>query len=478
MKEIDTELLIQDGDIVVVQNRVGHELEKIMSFFRSSANSYKTQFEISLMNATSLLEEVQKNDDSDFVEGGVDDGISVIDWLKGAPFSNIDKKVWYKKRENQHIDEDEATITILNLANQLGFLLEPLLHRGIKYLSTGEIMRILFLKAFIEPKELLLIYNPFLGMDIASRKLILQMIAILAKGISEKNGSAPLAMVLFLDESYDIPSFVTKLLVFDGQTLSYSGEPLKCNKDIALSNDNTNLPILEKREKRVEEKSPLVIMKNICVSYNQKKVLDNISFDINQYEHTLIQGPNGCGKTTLLELITGDNPQLFSNEIYLFGKRRGSGETIWDIKKEMGIVSYHLHLAYKQVPSTTALEVVLSGLFDSIGIYSRVQKDEIALAMKWLEWAHFVDDRMNPFGNFSYGEQRKLLILRAMIKEPKLLILDEPCHGLDNISKEEILRLFEKIGESGITTIIYATHEQNEILCCTKKIIDFYTMKI
>ena len=188
MKEIDTELLIQDGDIVVVQNRVGHELERIMSFFRSSANSYKTQFEISLMNATSLLEEVQKNDDSDFVEGGVDDGISVIDWLKGAPFSNIDKKVWYKKRENQHIVEDEATVTILNLANQLGFLLEPLLHRGIKYLSTGEIMRILFLKAFIEPKELLLIYNPFLGMDIASRKLILQMLAILAKGISEKMG--------------------------------------------------------------------------------------------------------------------------------------------------------------------------------------------------------------------------------------------------------------------------------------------------
>jgi len=186
-----------------------------------------------------------------------------------------------------------------------------------------------------------------------------------------------------------------------------------------------------------------------------------------------LRGPNGSGKTTFLELITGDNMQVFSNDIKIFGNRRGSGESIWDIKKRLGIVSYRMHVEYRMLGGTSLLSVIISGLRDSIGLYGGAPTDmEIATAKKWLALGGFVGRESESFGSLSYGEQRAVLILRSAVKTPEILILDEPCHGLDEQYREKILQLMELIGNSGTTTMLHVTHDPSEVLECEKHILE------
>jgi len=177
-------------------------------------------------------------------------------------------------------------------------------------------------------------------------------------------------------------------------------------------------------------------------------------------------------RSTLLELITGDNHQVFSNEVYLFGKKRGSGETIWDIKKNLGIVSYRWHVEYRMVGGTDLESVIISGFKDSIGLYEQKTDVEIQIARKWLRLGGFEGREKESFGKLSYGEQRAVLILRAAVKNPKILILDEPCHGLDENYRQKILDLIETVAETGTTTILHVTHDPCEVLPCEKHILE------
>ena len=166
--------------------------------------------------------------------------------------------------------------------------------------------------------------------------------------------------------------------------------------------------------------------------------------------------------------------QVFSNDIKIFGKRRGSGETIWDIKKRLGIVSYRLHVEYRMLGGTSLLAVIISGLRDSIGLYGAPTDLEIATAKKWLALGGFEGRESENFGNLSYGEQRAILILRSAVKTPEILILDEPCHGLDEQYRSKILQLMNLIGEGGTTTILHVTHDPSEVLECEKHILELH----
>ena len=187
-----------------------------------------------------------------------------------------------------------------------------------------------------------------------------------------------------------------------------------------------------------------------------------------------MRGPNGSGKTTFLELITGDNMQVFSNDIKIFGNRRGSGETIWDIKKRLGIVSYRMHVEYRMLGGTSLLAVIVSGFRDSIGLYGAPSDMEIAAAKKWLALGGFEGRESENFGSLSYGEQRAILILRSAVKSPEILILDEPCHGLDEQYRAKILHLMELIGNAGTTTMLHVTHDPSEVLPCEKHILELH----
>lgn len=177
---------------------------------------------------------------------------------------------------------------------------------------------------------------------------------------------------------------------------------------------------------------------------------------INQGENWQIVGPNGAGKSTLLALITGDHPQGYSNNITLFGIRRGTGETIWDIKKNIGFVSPSFHLSYRV--STSVIKVILSGFFDTIGLYDRPGDEKLLLARQWLKTIGLEMQANAPFTSLSFGQQRIVLIARALVKHPPLLILDEPLQGLDNMSRLLVKKFVEYLLSAGGTQILFVSH--------------------
>jgi molybdate transport system ATP-binding protein len=172
-------------------------------------------------------------------------------------------------------------------------------------------------------------------------------------------------------------------------------------------------------------------------------------------------------------LINGDNPQVYANDVTVCGFKRGSGESVWDIKAQLGQVSYALHVEYAYRCYANLLETVLSGFYDSIGLYREPGYAEIHAAKRWLEVVGLLDKAAEPFTQLSYGEQRVALILRAVVKQPRLLILDEPCHGLDPRHRSEVLTIADYIGQSTDSTLLYVTHDPEEQLACTQQIFEF-----
>uniref|UniRef100_UPI0028ACE036 molybdate ABC transporter ATP-binding protein ModF n=1 Tax=Atlantibacter sp. TaxID=1903473 RepID=UPI0028ACE036 len=211
--------------------------------------------------------------------------------------------------------------------------------------------------------------------------------------------------------------------------------------------------------------APRIVLRDGVVSYNDRPILNRLSWTVNPGEHWQIVGPNGAGKSTLLSLITGDHPQGYSNDLTLFGRRRGSGETIWDIKKHIGYVSSSLHLDYRV--STTVRNVILSGYFDSIGIYQAVSDRQRKLTRQWLDILGISDKGADaPFQSLSWGQQRLALIARALVKHPTLLILDEPLQGLDPLNRQLVRRFVDVLIGEGTTQLLFVSHHAEDAPDC------------
>jgi molybdate transport system ATP-binding protein len=209
---------------------------------------------------------------------------------------------------------------------------------------------------------------------------------------------------------------------------------------------------------------PLVELRRATVRYGETTVLDRVSWILRRGEHWALLGPNGSGKSTLLELIHGDNPQAYANEVWLFGRRRGAGESIWELREKLGFVSSRLQVAYRR--SLPVLEVVASGFFDSIGLYRRPSPAQLAAAERWIGRLGLDELASRPFLRLSYGQRRLALVARAMVKEPELLILDEPCDGLDPANRRMVLELIERIGRQTAASLLYVSHREDELPRC------------
>jgi len=209
---------------------------------------------------------------------------------------------------------------------------------------------------------------------------------------------------------------------------------------------------------------PMIRMTNVSVAYGERRVLEELNWCVRRGEHWLVSGPNGAGKSTLLRLVSADHLQAYANDIYLFGRRRGSGESIWEIKQRIGLVSGEFQVRYRKPIS--GYQVVLSGFFDSVGLFRHASRTQRARARDWI--AHLDLDALAEarFDRMSSGQQRMLLIARAVVKDPELLILDEPCQGLDAANRARVLAMVSRIGAETGTHLIFTTHHAGERPAC------------
>ena len=463
---------------------------------------------VSLERAARLIEEERLNDESEFVEGGVDIGrtgrVFIAEGICGAI------------KKNAPLPEEAKRLESYPAIKLCG--IEKILDRGLKYMSTGEIRRTLLARALISGKKLLILSDPFAGLDVQSRTILLEFFnTITAKQLnaapSNEAGtpSGELAspagaagtsfphVILGMERWHEIPDAITHVLEFTDKKITFCGERAAYEKLLAERKENGSQKNEEAKAKLTDDFSetlaetqvlrevegdtptsnapsqaaatPLIEMNGVNVGWDDHRVLIDLNWKLLAGQHWLIQGPNGSGKTTFLELITGDNMQVFCNDVRLFGARRGSGESIWDIKKQLGIVSYRLHVEYRMVGGTSLLNVIVSGFRDSIGLYGAATDVESSAAKKWLKLGGFEGRENESFGSLSYGEQRAILILRSAVKTPKVLILDEPCHGLDEAYREKILHLLELVGNSGTTTMLHVTHDPSEVLACEHHVL-------
>ncbi|MDR9892775.1 molybdate ABC transporter ATP-binding protein ModF [Pseudenterobacter timonensis] len=350
------------------------------------------------------------------------------------------------------------------LAAQFG--ITGLLSRRFKYLSTGETRKTLLCQALMGEPDLLILDEPFDGLDVASRAQL----ALLLEELNQQGYT----LALVLNRFDEIPDFVQYAGVLADCTLTETGPKATLLQQaliaqLAHSEKLAEIALPEPdappARHALPDDQPRIVLNNGVVSYNDRAVLDRLSWTVNPKEHWQITGPNGAGKSTLLSLITGDHPQGYSNDLTLFGRRRGSGETIWDIKKHIGYVSSSLHLDYRV--STSVRNVILSGYFDSIGIYQAVSDKQRMLAQQWLDILG-MDNRVAdaPFHSLSWGQQRLALIVRALVKHPTLLILDEPLQGLDPLNRQLIRRFVDVLIGEGETQLLFVSHHAEDAPAC------------
>ncbi len=350
----------------------------------------------------------------------------------------------------------------------------PLLGRGFRSLSNGEIRKLLIARALLPSPKLLILDDPFAGLDAGSRP---SLAAAVTKLMQEGT-----QLILVVQRPEEVIPGITHVLIIRNGRVALAGRredvltPARMRRfagkgitGALRSLPEIRLPLREAETAARPPGEPFVEMTNIHVAYGEQVVLDGLNWRVLRGEHWAVVGPNGSGKSTLMSLITGDNLQVYANEVRLFGKRRGGGESIWEIRRRIGVVSPELQLRYRR--PVCVREVVLSGFFDSIGLYRRPDRQQEAIADRWLEILGMVEKAGRLFTHLSYGEKRLALIARAMVKSPELLILDEPCQGLDRANREMVLALMERIGEQTTTGLIYITHHEEEMIPCIDHIL-------
>ena len=350
--------------------------------------------------------------------------------------------------------------------------IEHLLERDIRVVSSGEMRKVQIARVLIQAPDILILDEPFDGLDRSSRGSL----APIIDGLMDDSRT----VILVTHRQREIlPNISHVLALSDGKVL-FQGRreevltssqmerlyPSSLTTPFSMPPGNDNPAKVDPTRTDI-----LVAMEDVTVKYENTTVLDGLSWTMKSGENWVILGPNGCGKTTMLNLVTGDNPQAYANKIYLFGKRRGSGESIWDIKRRTGIVSSEFQIRYRK--PITAFEVVLSGFFDSVGLYRDFSTEQKETAEQWLEVLGVADKSDRVFNQLSYGEQRMLLLARSLVKMPQILILDEPCQGLDRINRGRILDAIDVIGGHSESNIIYVTHYPDEIPSCMTCMLRF-----
>ena len=338
------------------------------------------------------------------------------------------------QQDAQESKDPEAALRRVRELTAL-FSMEPLLDKPLVTLSSGELRKYQLTRALLGGPQVLVVDNPYIGLDPRTRALLTDLLTAL---------SASMTVVMVLSRTAEIPPFITHVIpVVNG----VAGE--KVAREAYL---DSVLP-------------PAVIrLRNVTIRFGERVILDSLNWTVREGEHWALTGANGSGKSTLLSLINADNPQAYAHDIELFGRPRGSGESIWDIKCKIGFVSPELHRAFRV--DAPALDIVTSGHFDTEGLFRKPSEEQRESARRWMEEFGIGDLAERPFLRLSSGEQRMCLVARAFVKDPPLYILDEPLQGLDEPQRKRAKALIDRYCGAPGKTLVMVTHYPEEYPGC------------
>jgi len=349
----------------------------------------------------------------------------------------------HSSKENPEIQKILRTVQI-----------EDLLQKNMSYLSTGETRRVLIGRALCKKPELLILDEPFEGLDPDGRLSFEKLIDSIIKHHET-------SIILVTHRLGHIPKGMTHVLMLNDNKIHKS-----CR--IEEADFAVNAPVNHRTKSSGNKKKSaglpgetIVKMENLTVSFSGTEIISDFSWNVKKGENWVITGANGTGKSTILRLIYGDLTQGYGRKLILFGKPKGSGESLWDIRKKIGYISTELHMDYrKNVP---AEEVILSGIYDSVGLFHHPSAEEAEKSREWLKFLGLAGRGPSPLQQFSFGEQRLILLARSLIKEPPLLILDEPLQGMDPWNRKKFVNVIETAALAGKTQIILVSHHIEEV---------------
>ncbi len=330
------------------------------------------------------------------------------------------------------------------------FRVDHLLDRRITSLSNGETRRSLLTYWMLKKPDILLLDNPFSGLDIQSRAALRQILESLEN-----------TRIFLVAEPKDLPKGFNKVILFNKGEIQYQGdlEQMPQLQEVTYIPDFSGLHHAEEANF-----STALRLVNTNVFYGEKQALFDLNWEVKKGECWAVLGPNGSGKSTIMSLLTGDNPQAYKNEMYLFDRRRGTGESIWDIKKNIGFVSPELHLFFHKL--TPVWKVIGSGFFDAMGLFRKLTVEQEGLIDEYLNRFQLSSLKFRRLDQLSSGQQRFVLLIRALIKNPPLLVLDEPCQGLDHNQMVSFRETLDHLVRAQKKTLIYITHYKEEIPSC------------
>ncbi|WP_211218069.1 ATP-binding cassette domain-containing protein [Niabella aurantiaca] len=326
-------------------------------------------------------------------------------------------------------------------------------------LSYGELKKMQLIHHLLTRPDILILDRVFTGLDVKGRKILHTVINQLAAG-----GTT----IILITDSHELPASITHFAeMSEGAVINYAPvEKLGFMNSMRPRETEAPLPPL----KKAYHIGPLISMKQVNIRCGDTVLLRNMSWQVNNGECWLIKGHNGAGKSILLSLINGDNPQAYTQQISLFGKKRGSGESVWDIKRRIGFVSPELQNFFDR--NITIFQAVGSGFFDTIGLFQPLDEAQTQKVNGWLSFFSLGDEAGRLMTSLSGGEQRLVLLARALIKDPLMLALDGPCQGLDDSQSRMVIRLLERIHSETGMTLLFISHYEDEVPSCVKHIME------